>query len=72
MEIVVDLNGWLWYDQYMKKTNNKVSQHKAKRYAKNKKRLKNKPHLSKFERQQIAKRAEILGASLQSMTANGR
>ncbi|MFN7583996.1 MAG: hypothetical protein ACK5P0_01415 [bacterium] len=56
----------------MKKTNNKVSQHKAKRYAKNKKRLKDKPHLSKFERQQIAKRAEILGASLQSMTNHAR
>lgn len=52
----------------MKKTNNKVSQHKAKRYAKNKKRLKDKPHLSKFERRQLAIRASILGSSLQVMT----
>lgn len=52
----------------MKKNNKKVSQNKAKRYLKNKKRLKDKPHFSKFERQEIAKRAEILGASLQSMT----
>jgi hypothetical protein len=48
----------------MRKNNNKVSQHKAKRYAKNKKRMKDKPYLSRFERQQLARRAEILGASL--------
>lgn len=52
----------------MKKNNNKVSQNKAKRYVKNKKRLKHKPHFSKFERQENAKRAEILGASLKSIT----
>lgn len=44
----------------MKKTNNKVSQHKAKRYAKNKKRIKEKPYLSKFEKQQIILREKIL------------
>jgi hypothetical protein len=56
----------------MKKNNGRVSQQKAKRYAKNKKRLKDKPHLSKFERQQLAKRAEILGQSLNSMVSNDR
>ena len=45
----------------MKKTNNKVSQHKSKRYAKNKKRLSTKTHLSKFERKQQRIREEILG-----------
>jgi len=54
----------------MRKNNNKVSQHKAKRYAKNKKRMKDKPYLSKFERQQLAKRAEILGASLNVLRNN--
>jgi len=54
----------------MKKNNNKISQHKAKRYAKNKKRMKDKPYLSKFERQQLAKRAEILGASLNVFRSN--
>ena len=44
----------------MKKNNNKVSQHKAKRYSKNKKRLKDKPYLSKFEKQQIILREKIL------------
>ena len=29
----------LWYDWYMKKSNNKVSQHKAKRALSNKKRI---------------------------------
>lgn len=48
----------------MKKNNNKSSQHKAKRHAKNKKRLKDKPHLSKHERQLIAKRQEIVSSSL--------
>jgi hypothetical protein len=56
----------------MKKNNNRVSQQKSKRYAKNKKRLKDKPYLSKFERQQLAKRAEILGQSLSSMAGNVR
>jgi len=54
----------------MKKNNNKISQHKAKRYAKNKKRMKDKPHLSKFERQQLSERAEILGASLNVLRSN--
>jgi len=48
----------------MKKNNNKVSQHKAKRYSKNKKRLKDKPYLSKHERKLIAKRQEILSSGL--------
>jgi hypothetical protein len=44
----------------MKKTNDKVSQHKIKRANKNKKRIQAKPYLSKFERKQIAIRARIL------------
>ena len=36
----------------MKKSNTKVSQHKQKRYAKNKARLKDKPQLSKQERRE--------------------
>jgi len=54
----------------MRKNNNKISQHKAKRYAKNKKRMKDKPYFSKFERQQLARRAEILGASLSVLKNN--
>ena len=54
----------------MKKNNNKVSQHKAKRYTKNKKRMKDKPYLSKFERQQIAKRAEIIYPIINNMANN--
>ena len=54
----------------MKKNNNKVSQHKAKRYTKNKKRMKDKPYLSKFERQQIAKRAEIIYPIISNMANN--
>ena len=48
----------------MKKNNNKTSQHKAKRYAKNKKRIKDKPYLSKHERELIAKRQEIISSGL--------
>jgi hypothetical protein len=48
----------------MKKNNNKSSQHKAKRYAKNKKRLKDKPYLSKHERKLIVKRQEIVSSGL--------
>jgi hypothetical protein len=48
----------------MKKTNNKVSQHKIKRAVKNKKRTQDKPHLSKFERQQQRIREEIVLGSL--------
>jgi hypothetical protein len=44
----------------MKKTNNKVSQHKIKRAEKNKKRIQDKPYLSKFERRQIRIREMIL------------
>jgi hypothetical protein len=44
----------------MKKSNNKVSQHKIKRAEKNKKRIKDKPYLSKFERRQIRIREMIL------------
>lgn len=44
----------------MRKSNNKASQHKIKRAEKNKKRLQAKPHLSKFERQQIAIRERIV------------
>jgi len=40
----------------MKKSNNKVSQHKIKRANKNKKRIKAKPYLSKFERIKIFKK----------------
>lgn len=52
----------------MKKINDKVSQHKAKRHAKNKKRIKEKPYLSKFERKMIAKRQEIISAGLRSIS----
>jgi hypothetical protein len=48
----------------MKKTNDKVSQHKIKRAVKNKKRTQDKPHLSKFERQQQRIREEIILGSL--------
>ena len=48
----------------MKKNNNKASQHKAKRYAKNKKIIKDKPYLSKHERKLIAKRQEIISSGL--------
>jgi hypothetical protein len=48
----------------MKKSNNKVSQHKIKRASKNKKRLQAKPHLSRFERKQAALRQEIISGAL--------
>jgi hypothetical protein len=44
----------------VKKSNDKVSQHKIKRAAKNKKRIQDKPYLSKFERRQIEIRKRIL------------
>jgi hypothetical protein len=44
----------------VKKSNNKVSQHKIKRAAKNKKRIQAKPYLSKFERKQASLREEIV------------
>jgi hypothetical protein len=44
----------------MKKSNNKVSQHKIKRATKNKKRIQSKLHLSKFEERQIKIREELI------------
>jgi hypothetical protein len=52
----------------MKKTNNKVSQHKIKRAVKNKKRTQDKPHLSKFERKEKRIREEIILGALMSTT----
>ncbi len=49
----------------MKKSNNKVSQHKIKRAIKNKKRIQDKPLLSKFERQQAFLREQIIFSALQ-------
>lgn len=51
----------------MKKSNDKVSQHKIKRALKNKKRIKAKPYLSKFEQQQKRIREEIILGSLRSV-----
>jgi hypothetical protein len=48
----------------MKKSNNKVSQHKIKRATKNKKRMQAKPYTSKFERKQAMLREEIIFNSL--------
>jgi hypothetical protein len=44
----------------VKKSNDKVSQHKIKRANKNKKRIQAKPYLSRFERKQIEIRKRIL------------
>jgi hypothetical protein len=52
----------------VKKSNNKVSQHKIKRAEKNKKRIQDKPYLSKFERKLIAKREEIIAAALRPVS----
>ena len=52
----------------MKKSNDKVSQHKIKRANKNKKRTQDKPHLSKFERRQNRIREEIILGSLRSIS----
>ena len=68
MGISLDLQRREWYDQYMKKSNNKVSQHKIKRAEKNKKRIQDKPYLSKFERKLIAKREEIIAAALRPVS----
>jgi len=54
----------------MKQTNNKVSQHKIKRAAKNKKRTQAKPQLSKFERRQAFLREQIILHSLQKASQN--
>jgi hypothetical protein len=48
----------------MKKSNNKVSQHKTKRANKNKKRIQDKTHLSKFERKQEFIRQQIISGAL--------
>jgi hypothetical protein len=52
----------------MKKSNNKVSQHKAKRANKNKKRIQSKPKLSRFERRQNMIREQLLLGALQSIS----
>jgi len=49
----------------VKKSNNKVSQHKIKRAEKNKKRIQGKPHLSRFERKQAFLREQIILGALQ-------
>jgi hypothetical protein len=54
----------------LKKSNNKVSQHKNKRAVKNKKRVKAKPHLSKFERKQAFLREQIIQQSLFKASQN--
>jgi hypothetical protein len=51
----------------MKKSNNKVSQHKIKRAAKNKKRIQAKPYLSRFERKQKFIREQIGIVALKSV-----
>jgi hypothetical protein len=48
----------------MKKSNDKVSQHKIKRAAKNKKRIQAKPQLSRFERKQEFLRQSIISQAL--------
>ena len=64
MGIRIDTQLKEWYDQYMKKSNDKVSQHKIKRANKNKKRVKAKPYISKFERRQASLREAIVFGSL--------
>jgi hypothetical protein len=54
----------------MKKSNNKVSQHKIKRAVKNKKRIQAKPYLSKFERRQIVLRESIVSNALTLVNSN--
>ena len=70
MEIKIDKQTREWYDQYMKKSNNKVSQHKIKRANKNKKRIQAKPYLSKFERKQAFLREQIIQQSLIQASKN--
>jgi len=48
----------------LKKSNNKVSKNKIKRSVKNKKRIQDKPYLSKFEQQQKRIREEIIQESV--------
>jgi hypothetical protein len=52
----------------MKKSNNKASQHKIKRATKNKKRIKAKPYLSRFERKQAYIREQIILGSLNQVS----
>jgi hypothetical protein len=54
----------------MKKSNNKVSQHKIKRAVKNKKRVQAKPYLSKFERKQAFLREQIIQHHLINASQN--
>jgi hypothetical protein len=54
----------------MKKSNNKVSQHKIKRANKNKKRVQAKPNSSKFERQQAFLREQIIQQSMFQASRN--
>jgi hypothetical protein len=54
----------------LKKSNNKVSQHKIKRAEKNKKRVQGKPYLSKFERKQAFLREQIIQQSLFQASQN--
>jgi hypothetical protein len=54
----------------LKKSNNKASQHKIKRAEKNKKRVKAKPSLSKFERKQAFLREQIIQQSLFQASQN--
>ena len=51
----------------MKKSNNKVSQHKIKRADKNRKRIKAKPYLSKFERKQAEIRQAVISRALEGI-----
>jgi hypothetical protein len=51
----------------MKKSNNKASQHKIKRAEKNKKRIQDKPYLSRFERKQKFTREQIVLGALKSV-----
>jgi hypothetical protein len=51
----------------VKKSNDKVSQNKIKRANKNKKRMQDKPHLSRFERRQKRIREELLLKAVQTI-----
>jgi hypothetical protein len=70
MVIRIDKQLRKWYDYNMKKTNDKVSQHKIKRANKNKKRIQSKPQLSRFERKQAFLREQILLHSMQHTSQN--
>ena len=53
----------------MKKSNNKVSQHKIKRATKNKKRIQAKPNLSRFERKQAFLREQIISGAVTTLNS---